>query len=178
MNKEVKMMRMLSPKMLNGLVEFCSAVEKKLGTDAPMIVELGSYIGESTAVFLREFPEARIHCVDAWAPTRKYHVEDITLAEKIFDAHVGRYVWKRKCFTDDPKLEDLNTAHLVYIDADHSYEAVKRDIEIWLPRIRKGGIIGGHDYETAGKFGVKRAVDERFGKPDMVFEDTSWLVYL
>lgn len=41
----------------------------------------------------------------------------------------------------------------VYIDADHSYEAVKRDIEDWYPKVRVGGILAGHDYvkRTAGR---------------------------
>jgi len=56
---------------------------------------------------------------------------------------------------------------LVFIDANHSYENVKEDIGNWLPKIRKGGIICGHDYVNKGiEFesslctGVKRAVDE------------------
>lgn len=34
----------------------------------------------------------------------------------------------------------------VYIDANHSYESVKKDIELWYPKVRKGGILSGHDY--------------------------------
>lgn len=36
----------------------------------------------------------------------------------------------------------------VYIDADHSYPAVLSDIARWYPKVRKGGIIGGHDFTT------------------------------
>jgi len=55
----------------------------------------------------------------------------------------------------------------VFIDAIHFYEYVKEDIELWLPKIRTGGIIAGDDYGLE-KFneidgGVKRAVDEAFG---------------
>lgn len=38
----------------------------------------------------------------------------------------------------------------VYLDADHSYTAVQNDIESWLPLIRPGGIICGHDFVTDG----------------------------
>ena len=48
----------------------------------------------------------------------------------------------------------------VYIDADHRYEAVKADLEAWFPKVRKGGIISGHDYTKHGRFGVVKAVDE------------------
>ena len=50
----------------------------------------------------------------------------------------------------------------VFIDADHTYEAVKADIKAWLPTVKPGGLIGGHDYGKPGFPGVKQAVDEAF----------------
>ena len=46
---------------------------------------------------------------------------------------------------------------LVYIDADHSYNAVKQDINNWSRKVKQGGILAGHDYNMAS---VKRAVSE------------------
>jgi len=37
---------------------------------------------------------------------------------------------------------------LFFIDADHRYNGIKKDIDIWLPKIRKGGVICGHDHEV------------------------------
>lgn len=54
---------------------------------------------------------------------------------------------------------------LVFIDSDHSYGAIKEDIFLWKPLVRKGGILSGHDYRAGGEFpfwGVKVAVDEIF----------------
>ena len=34
----------------------------------------------------------------------------------------------------------------IYIDANHAYEFIKQDIELWYPKLRKGGIFSGHDY--------------------------------
>ena len=56
----------------------------------------------------------------------------------------------------------------IYIDADHTYEGVKRDLEDWYPKMKKGGVFCGHDYVNkvaklrAGylRFGVAQAVDE------------------
>ena len=47
-----------------------------------------------------------------------------------------------------------------------------------MPKIIDGGFIAGHDYGNAAVTceGVKPAVDELFGKPDVVFVDYSWLV--
>jgi len=50
---------------------------------------------------------------------------------------------------------------LVFLDADHHYDSVRRDIQVWLPKVRKGGILTGHDY-TERFVGVRKAVDEYF----------------
>jgi hypothetical protein len=47
----------------------------------------------------------------------------------------------------------------LFIDADHSYDAVRDDSEIWLPHVVSGGIVAWHDYSEAHP-GVVRAVDE------------------
>lgn len=52
----------------------------------------------------------------------------------------------------------------VYIDADHSFQGVLRDLTVWFPKVTKGGIIGGHDYGHPNFPGVKRAVDEFFDR--------------
>jgi beta-1,4-mannosyl-glycoprotein beta-1,4-N-acetylglucosaminyltransferase len=48
----------------------------------------------------------------------------------------------------------------VFIDADHSYEAVKKDLAAWWPKVKGGGILCGHDYMWAG---VRQALEEKFG---------------
>ena len=56
----------------------------------------------------------------------------------------------------------------VFIDADHRYESTKADLEAWFPKVRKGGVMSGHDYKhytvptPSGDyvFGVIEAVDE------------------
>jgi len=54
---------------------------------------------------------------------------------------------------------------LVYIDADHLYDGVKHDIICWLPKVRIGGIICGHDYDLTGGFtGLIEAVHEMCGE--------------
>jgi len=64
----------------------------------------------------------------------------------------------------------------VFIDAAHDYKSVKKDILAWLPKIKEGGYIAGHDYP--GYPGVKKAVDEIFG--DLMIKDYvgefCWLV--
>jgi len=52
---------------------------------------------------------------------------------------------------------------LIFIDAAHAYEDVKADIERWLPYVREGGLLVGHDYDANEFPGVARAVQEIFG---------------
>lgn len=58
-------------------------------------------------------------------------------------------------------LIDDKSLDLVYIDADHGYESVMEDIRLWMPKVRPGGIISGHDYDGHHS-DVQRAVKESF----------------
>ena len=54
----------------------------------------------------------------------------------------------------------------MFIDADHSYDGCKSDLESWFQKVKFGGLISGHDYKNTEYpcFGVERAVDEFSGK--------------
>ena len=58
------------------------------------------------------------------------------------------------------KAVEDKTVDFIYIDGDHSYEAVKADLEAWLPKMRPGGFLSGHDYFASRQPHVVRAVDE------------------
>jgi len=62
-----------------------------------------------------------------------------------------------------------NFFDFVYIDANHTFEEVVKDINLWWPKVRAGGILAGHDYLQGLKdgviYGVKAAVD-MFAMPD------------
>ena len=62
---------------------------------------------------------------------------------------------------------DDNYFDMIYLDGDHSYEGVKKDLEVSYKKIKNNGFIMGHDYEMNHKktkslyeFGVRKAVDE------------------
>lgn len=52
---------------------------------------------------------------------------------------------------------------MIFIDANHTYEAVKEDIAAWWPRLMPDGVMIGHDYRTKNFPGVDQAVKEAFG---------------
>lgn len=65
---------------------------------------------------------------------------------------------------------------LVFIDADHFYEPLKQDIESWLPLVREGGMISGHDYRSKRFPGCTKAVDSIFGEDKIeLLEATVWM---
>ena len=81
-----------------------------------------------------------------------------------------------KAFSKDvvDKYED-ETIDFIFIDADHEYDGVIQDIKIWYPKVKKGGVIAGHDY-TEYFSGVIKAVKEYFGE-DYDINRTSWIHY-
>jgi hypothetical protein len=62
---------------------------------------------------------------------------------------------------------------IVYVDGEHSYDACKQDIELYLPKAKL--FISGHDYWPKKFPGVVKAVNLTVGQPDKVFRDTSWV---
>ena len=73
------------------------------------------------------------------------------------------------------RVED-RSLDFVFIDADHSEYAVNDDILQWRPKVRKGGWLGGHDYNTDFP-GVMRAVNRHFGKRVKTWPGSIWGVW-
>jgi hypothetical protein len=70
---------------------------------------------------------------------------------------------------------NATSVDFVYIDACHDYPKVRMDILAWLPRVRPGGTIAGHDYDESHG-GVTKAVDEIFGTSIVRHIGNSWWV--
>lgn len=68
------------------------------------------------------------------------------------------------------RFED-NSLDFVYIDGDHSYEAVIDDLNSWYPKVKPGGILAGDDYIRSSRdkryYDVIRAVDYFVGEMDI-----------
>jgi len=69
------------------------------------------------------------------------------------------------------KIEDAS-CDLIFIDADHSYPAVKQDIINYRPKLKPGGILSGHDIDFPG---VNQAVNEMLENYD-VGPNNVWFV--
>lgn len=145
-------------------------------------IEIGSYAGESASIFMQSGKFEFLACVDPWQPGY-YKNRQLEAAEKEFDAVTANFTAITKCKgTSDHWLktfiEEKHEFNFIYIDGNHRYEAVKEDILLSLQILPKKSILAGHDYEFHKAPGVKKAVDEILGYPDLIFCDTSWLKFI
>ena len=66
-----------------------------------------------------------------------------------------------------------NSLDFIFLDADHAYKTVVRDIEDWNPKVKKGGYITGHDWYQSP---VKKAVTDVLGRKDIqIKQDNVWI---
>jgi len=75
----------------------------------------------------------------------------------------------------ESKKYDNEFFDIIYIDASHDYDSVKKDILTWLPKLKYGGVICGDDY-IEGWEGVIRAVNDIFGSYVNKFGHQQWWV--
>ena len=136
-----------------------------------VMVELGSANGESSIMFAEKVKH--ITCVDVW-------MNSTADREKIFDETIKGYENITKLKTNSIealKYFEDKSLDGIYIDANHSYEYVVEDLRQWRQKIKDTGFIAGHDY-TFKFIGVIQAIHELYDKPDHVFCDGSWIIYL
>jgi predicted O-methyltransferase YrrM len=160
---------------------------KPLLADIPrggLCVEVGTWTGESAVLFAAHFDQ--VVCVDWWRMTHEQVAHDMavygcTRAEakqaflgriKPFDNIAYLHMGTEEAAAMIPD-ESVDT---VYIDSDHSYSGVKKDVALWEPKVKRGGYIAGHDYNPVLFSGCVVAINEALGKPDKVYPDTSWLI--
>ena len=178
--KGINIMRLNKPEMIRGLMTLISDVNKHFEGKQIEMIEVGSYIGESTLMFEKALICKRINCVDMWDKTDKYTISEISKAESVFDMITSKseLIKKHKTHSRNERLKSIGKVDFVYIDASHNYEDVKADIAFYLPFINDGCIIAGHDFSEKFK-GVQQAVVEAFPKANItIYEDSSWLIKL
>lgn len=153
------------------------------------IAEVGSFCGRSAHALLSGQLRGKVYCVDSWLPMDWHDVingtgvpDDEDTAERRFLAFLentamfpNRVVYRMDSL-HAAKQFDSGAIDMVWIDADHSYEGCRSDIEAWLPKTRY--LICGHDYEEWGWPGVKKAVDELFGDRVCRGPGSIWYVVL
>jgi len=115
---------------------------------AEIICELGCFEGKTCAA-LAEVSRGMVYSVDPFVPGRL----GICYGEWIARTHVRRKglenVRLLRGFSADVAPSFDRPIDLLFIDANHSYEAVKQDWDLWSPKVRDGGLIAMHDCKRA-----------------------------
>lgn len=118
-------------------------------------VELGSFKGEFAKTILSGW-KGKLFMVDVWRPMSDEEYDDISNHKNHIDAYSiamdnikgfeTRGFMLRMDGSEASKLFADESLDFVYIDANHTYEAVKEDLNNWYRKVKSGGLIMGHDY--------------------------------
>lgn len=157
-----------------------NAIIRRLPPNA-QVVEVGVLIGVLSEYLLRQRTDITLYMVDSWRPAEQ-QPEQYRATGDLHATHSIKKVREHRAQAENRAshfheravimpLTSLEAAtefpdaslDLVFLDADHSYQGVMADLQAWLPKVKPGGWIGGHDYrnpDPAFRFGVTRAVDE------------------
>jgi beta-1,4-mannosyl-glycoprotein beta-1,4-N-acetylglucosaminyltransferase len=151
------------------------------------VLEVGSWHGRSSRAIADSLPEdAQLWCVDTWIGSsgepemhgsahheRGDHAHQWWWCNLQEHINAGRVVPVRmhsdnaahtiSHLIDKGQMEKFD---LIFIDGDHSEEGIRTDIEAWLPLLKLGGLMCGHDYykENEGPYWVhvRQYVEQRF----------------
>ena len=116
-------------------------------------VEVGSFKGEFARTILEKW-QGTLYMVDAWYELEDYndmsnigHNQDAYLeAMRSINEFRDRAYMLRCLSKQAVDLFPDESLDFVYIDANHEYSYVVEDIKLWYPKVKKGGIVAGHDY--------------------------------
>ena len=152
----------------------------------PVVVEIGSWLGRSSFYLVNKYAIfADIYVVDTWQGSEsELHSSHKLVQEK--DIYIefmrnmravhGRFTPVRTTSTNAANIFEDGSVDFVFIDAEHTYEAVLADIKAWVPKLSPSAIIAGHDYDNNWP-GVKKAVQEMFGLEHIREENSCWMIY-
>lgn len=144
-----------------------------------VVVEIGSYRGESAELFLASGNVAKIFCVDPWK--RFYDLNDMSAYTDMVEVEADfdrRHARDARVVKVKGTIETFiaqyagETVDFVYVDGCHTYQGAKNDIEKTRDFIKPRFAIGGHDWTWPG---ISDAIRETLGTPDEHFVDTSWI---
>jgi len=132
--------------------------------DGGTFVEVGAWMGKSVAAFA-EFTKkldkhVNIHVVDTFCgePGNQAHAEMLDAhggnVEHIFRANMAALGIQPHIHVEDSVKAAADFADgsidVVFIDGDHREAGVRADIEAWMPKVKFGGILAGHDIDEPG----------------------------
>jgi predicted O-methyltransferase YrrM len=119
--------------------------------------EIGVQRGRNAAVMIREIPGLQLYLVDPYAnhPStgRRWPEKDLQKFRRMAYERLknDQVIWHEEFSEDAIRHFPNDSLDFVYIDGDHTYDFVMIDIILWSRKVRKGGIVSGHDYNYRNK---------------------------
>jgi hypothetical protein len=139
---------------------------------SPVIVEIGIAGGHFTKQIVATVRGLEsLHCIDPWKHFETGYEDACNLSQAEQDERYRQFckdveddyriIPVRAMSHDAAAITDPDTIDFIYLDANHSFDAVMRDLTCWWPNLKSGGIFAGHDYlKGNGKgYAVRDAVD-------------------
>lgn len=131
-----------------------------------VIVEIGSWMGKSTiwlGLGSKAGKKVKVYAVDPHArgfEHKKFSVGSTfrEFKKNIDGAGVDDVVVPIISTSEEASKKFRKPVELVFIDGAHEYEHVKKDFELWFPKVIDGGIVAFHD--TIGRSGPRILVDK------------------
>jgi hypothetical protein len=118
-------------------------------------VEVGTFKGNFSNQIMNNW-SGTLYMVDVWRPLEsgyddssnhgRYDGGVYTDAMENIKGFEDRAIMVRATSEIAADMFNDNSLDFVYIDANHAYDYVVQDIELWYPKVKKGGFICGHDY--------------------------------
>jgi predicted O-methyltransferase YrrM len=153
-------------------------------------VEVGVYRGGYASKILAGF-SGHLTLVDPWQnyPVLMDAKDAYDICKKAVEPYKDRVTFMRTTSEEASSHFEDESLDFVYIDGDHTYNAVTLDLEKWYPKVKKGGLFYGHDYYWEKNFilprmDVKPAVDAFVAKNKLKLEVTqdfpcfnSWMIW-
>lgn len=133
------------------------------------VCEVGVAEGNNSIYMLDNWSIKLLICVDSWrrldqkgdgAEGNNWHIENFNKFFKRAAKHANRVWIMPGLSVEMSRLIQDESLDLLYLDGDHNYEGVMADLHAWVPKVKKGGIVAGHDYLNLEDYGVNKAVSE------------------
>ncbi|MCJ7767862.1 class I SAM-dependent methyltransferase [Candidatus Bathyarchaeota archaeon] len=145
--------------------------------------EIGVAQGWNALNMLQELPVKQIFLIDPYTPYVEDGKESARFSDCLATAKDRLALFPQATFikktSDDAVVDVDEELDFVYIDGNHTYENVKRDIANYFPLIKPKGVIGGHDYVPYYFKGVIKAVNEfaaEYGKQHLHISYPDWWI--
>lgn len=128
-----------------------AAFDLACGYHPEVIVEVGVYAGDLSRMFAQVPGVKATHIVDSWkgdyCKFGQPHMDKIAAGVKAWaETDPKVTVWHMDT-AEGVKHFDDESIDFWHTDGDHSLAGITRDISLWLPKVKKGGILSGDNYE-------------------------------